>query len=377
MCKERVIMPFLLLSLSNSLIFSAKINTDYILGTYNITPLYYELILMPEIEEGFFREIQFYSRFTENTTIDGFLRTSCTDLSGNKQWMIVTRTQMSGPQTIFPCWNNPRFKTVFSVSIRHPKNYMAFSNSKIRNSTFDGDMMWTHFESTPSISPHCIAIVAMPEHTPYRDQYDHDHVMLWSLLDNFAHRTQLNLTWNIIWKVKTYLEQLNILDQCKVTDTNYIATTDFSENDVIATHAFVIYREQHILFTENISSVQDKLNVISFIVQQMTYQWILRSISSLSWSSSWLHGATNFFSTYILRKIVPQLEWINSSILMKYEEIYSTSFHFNVEDVVEFIISLRSTDDFRNVRKEKTITSLDFLKSKIENIINQYKFLNV
>lgn len=62
---------------------------------------------------------------------------------------------------------------------------------------------------------------------------------------------------------------------------------------------------------------------------------------------------------------------------MKYEEIYSTSFHFNVEDVVEFIISLRSTDDFRNVRKEKTITSLDFLKSKIENIINQYKFLNV
>lgn len=160
----------------------------------------------------------------------------------NTRWMIVTRTQMSGPQTIFPCWNNPRFKTVFDVSIRHPKNYMAFSNSRIHNSTFDKDMMWTHFESTPPISPHCITIVAMPEHIPYRDQYNHDHIMLWSLLDNFAHQTQLDFTWNIIMKVKTYLEQLNIVDQCKVTDANYIAATGFSETDIIATHAFVIYR---------------------------------------------------------------------------------------------------------------------------------------
>lgn len=161
--------------------------------------------------------------------------------------MIATRTHKTGPQAIFPCWNNPRFKTVFNVSIRHPMDYMAVSNSKLEMLEQYGDdvmilplfisLTWSTFKSTPPISPYCIAIVVMPKYKAYnRDQ----NVTMWA--DKSKSESLFDIAIKITMRITKYLKEQNIEDQCKVAETNYIAAFGFPENKAITTHAFAVYR---------------------------------------------------------------------------------------------------------------------------------------
>lgn len=159
--------------------------------------------------------------------------------------MIATQTREK-PQAVFPCWNNPHFKIVFDVSVRHRTNYMAFSNSKIHN--FESDRsnvrMWTHFESTPPIPVHCINIVVLPiSHDSYFTYVDLDNnVTMWIPGHLISSRNlYYDFAWNITKEVTKYLKEQNLIDQCKVAETNYIALDSLSHT-ILATPSFVFYR---------------------------------------------------------------------------------------------------------------------------------------
>lgn len=70
----RVIMVFLQLLLSNSLLCLVEAQTNYKeLGIYNITPLFYEILLKPEIETNIFRgHCQILIRIEEEKQTIGF-----------------------------------------------------------------------------------------------------------------------------------------------------------------------------------------------------------------------------------------------------------------------------------------------------------------
>lgn len=158
--------------------------------------------------------------------------------------MIATRIQNSGSHAIFPCWNNPRYKTVFDISIRHPNDYIALSNSiPSRSEPDDNDMTWTHYESTSPISPNCIAIVVMPDYYALYNHEDDDgyKVSLYSLLDYSKYQI-LKFGWDIIMATETYLKKKNIVDHCQMSKASYIAVRGFPYHQIIATHAFVLFR---------------------------------------------------------------------------------------------------------------------------------------
>ncbi|XP_020288718.1 thyrotropin-releasing hormone-degrading ectoenzyme-like [Pseudomyrmex gracilis] len=318
------------------------------------------LVFNKAIECGYYvLEIIFSTEVTNSAETDGFILTSYKNLKGELQWMVATQTRVRGPQALFPCWDNPRLKTVFDVSIRHRTNYMVFTNSKIHNFELEKSnvRMWTHFESTPPIPAHCIDIIVLPK-TSYFTYVYLDNVTMW-IPDISDLSPEFDFAWNITKEVTKYLMEQNLLDQCKVTQTNYIALENLS-HEILVNPSFILYRKENI----QIHSVswyyslylispkeQKEMNVALLIAQKITYQWILRSTNPSYWLFSRVKDGSNFLAMCILQKVLPEFKVAFWQIKSQYEYFYEislieysyiTSFIIDENDVMRFIISTRT-----------------------------------
>lgn len=45
------------------------------------------------------------------------------------RWLLTTQFQPTHARSVFPCWDEPRFKTVVQLSITIPHEYSAMSNT--------------------------------------------------------------------------------------------------------------------------------------------------------------------------------------------------------------------------------------------------------
>jgi len=95
------------------------------------------------------------------------------------RWAFATHILAIGARQLFPCWDNPQYKTAFTISMQHSRNFTALSNMPIQryfeiNET-DTDYTWTHFHITPPISTYQVAIAV----TNYTSIRVNENVALW------------------------------------------------------------------------------------------------------------------------------------------------------------------------------------------------------
>lgn len=79
---------------------------------------------------------------------------------------------------MFPCWDEPRFKATFNISVEHSFKVRAFSNmpSKKKTTLMEQEIMLTTFELTPVMSTYLVTI-AITEST--LDFASNDNVEVW------------------------------------------------------------------------------------------------------------------------------------------------------------------------------------------------------
>ncbi|XP_040582364.1 aminopeptidase N-like, partial [Lepeophtheirus salmonis] len=65
-------------------------------------------------------------------------------------------------RTVFPCFDEPSFKSVFNITLRRPKNMISISNMPVKQTITPGsseDFVYDIFESTPLMSTYLVAFV--------------------------------------------------------------------------------------------------------------------------------------------------------------------------------------------------------------------------
>ncbi|XP_024890157.1 puromycin-sensitive aminopeptidase-like protein [Temnothorax curvispinosus] len=84
------------------------------------------------------------------------VETTYTDENGSIVWLL----EADGAQKIFPCWDEPVFKSIFDISIIHLREHTVLSNMPARETyKIDERLTQTHFYETPIISSKLLAIV--------------------------------------------------------------------------------------------------------------------------------------------------------------------------------------------------------------------------
>lgn len=83
-----------------------------------------------------------------------FFRSQTTVL---KDWVAQTNFEPFGARGAFPCFDVPKHKTTYKITLVHPLNYRAYSNARYINSVSQGQMMVSSFEETIPLPTYLVA----------------------------------------------------------------------------------------------------------------------------------------------------------------------------------------------------------------------------
>ena len=98
-----------------------------------------------------------------NDKLRGFYRTTFTDAAGIGQVAGSTQFEATHARRAFPCWDEPSFKAVFSITLDVPAGQAAFSNaSEISRETLASGQQRFRFADTMVMSTYLVAFVVGP-----------------------------------------------------------------------------------------------------------------------------------------------------------------------------------------------------------------------
>jgi len=105
-------------------------------------------------------------RGTLNDKLRGFYRSVYKDPSGVSRTMAATQFEATDARRAFPCWDEPAFKAVFSVTLAIDPALTAVSNTRIVSETREGARQIVRFADSIVMSTYLVAIVVGElEHT--------------------------------------------------------------------------------------------------------------------------------------------------------------------------------------------------------------------
>ena len=86
--------------------------------------------VLSEIKKG---DYKLYLEFNSEITNDlkGFYRSKFLTEEDEEKWIATTQFEPTAARNAFPCWDEPEYKAVFSISIIADKKYLRVSNEKI------------------------------------------------------------------------------------------------------------------------------------------------------------------------------------------------------------------------------------------------------
>jgi puromycin-sensitive aminopeptidase len=94
-----------------------------------------------------------------NDKLRGFYRSTYVDADGNEQVIATTQMQATDCRRAFPCWDEPEFKAVFSITLEVAEGLTAISNgAEIERREVDGTSV-VRFADTMVMSSYLVAIV--------------------------------------------------------------------------------------------------------------------------------------------------------------------------------------------------------------------------
>jgi puromycin-sensitive aminopeptidase len=105
-------------------------------------------------------------RGTLNDKLRGFYRSVYKDPGGVTRTMAATQFEATDARRAFPCWDEPAFKAVFSVTLAIDPALTAVSNTRILSQTREGGRKVVRFADTIRMSTYLVAfVVGELEHT--------------------------------------------------------------------------------------------------------------------------------------------------------------------------------------------------------------------
>ncbi|XP_026825343.1 aminopeptidase N-like [Ooceraea biroi] len=272
--------------------------------------------------------------------------------SNNSNWMIVSQFDKIGARQAFPCWDEPKLKATFNITVTHHLQHWIFSTMPIREEKHD-DINFSlealsHFEKTPKMSTYLLGITVIAVgrcgcllDNIFRTWCRENLNVTNSFLEDMGHRFR---------RVASHLTQYTNTSM-KLPKLDIIIVPDYVPN-ISSSWGMLLLKESWI--TAKINESQEfneiqKVNLTGFMAHEMAKQWF-NHIFGPTWSDTWLNdGLVLYFKAYILGQM--------------YKEVYE-------ERMMDFIaLGLQKSlhlDDIRSRKNELFYTESSYETDLIE-----------
>jgi cytosol alanyl aminopeptidase len=301
------------------------------------------------------------------------------DLSGlyrvkeGNEFYVYTQFEPLSARKMLPCFDEPRFKAPFVVTVISPKEHVVIANNPEKESTQDGAHQVHVFTETPPISTYLLALAVGPfdvvkGRTLYNNKYRSEAVQFRAIATKGKGKNlefALRETPQIVEKLEAYF---NAAYPYKKLDI--LAVPDFAAGAMENVGA-ITFREWYVLLNGKTASVEQKRGFYLVMAHELAHQWFGNSVTMPWWDDLWLNEA---FATWLSYKIVDQIKpqfRVAERLLARSHDVMTKDSLIAARIIRQ---PIQSTHDIHNAFDGITYSKGGAVLSMLENYLGQEPF---
>ncbi|XP_058061219.1 membrane alanyl aminopeptidase [Anopheles bellator] len=256
-----------------------------------------EILTLP-LQSPLLANVDYLLYFEYTGTMDddmhGFYRTYYL-VDGNPVWMGSTQFEQTHARRAFPCFDEPRYKAKFQLTISHKTpQYSVYSNTPVAATTADGTgRTLSTFAVTPPMSTYLLAFMVAPYEVTAREEM--------GILARPQARDQtaysLDVGLKLLRALGTWIDY-PFTSVAEMTRMYMAAVPDFSAG-AMENWGLLTYRETNILYRADDATSLQQQRIAAVISHEIAHQWFGDLVTCEWWDVTWLNeGFARYFQYF-------------------------------------------------------------------------------
>lgn len=236
--------------------------------------------------------------------------------------MISTQFESVGARRVFPCIDNPLFKSIFQISIEVEKPYEVISNTKVLKILEKNKNRLFVFNDTPLMSTYLLYI-GIGEFKKINDKYNNVSLSVISPTDIGNGKSVFNFLKRSLKFLEEYFDipyPLSKLDLISVPEFGAGAMENWGS---------ITFREVYLNLSKK-TSTNVKRASAEVITHELVHQWFGNLVTMQWWNDLWLNESFATFMAFLtIIKLYPKWHFLDNffeekSVALSDDSLHST-----------------------------------------------------
>ncbi|XP_068167083.1 endoplasmic reticulum aminopeptidase 1b isoform X2 [Antennarius striatus] len=368
-----------------------QVSNALLLAPEGVTPLqvlehprFHQLALLSDSVLTKGRRYEVHLEFAANLSdsFHGFYKSSYRTRSGDVRFLASTQFEATSARAAFPCFDEPAFKSNFTISIIREPRHTAISNMpKIKSVVLPGGLVEDHFDTTVKMSTYLVAYIISDFMSVSKTSKHGVKISVYSVPEKIKQTAfALEAAANLLDFYDDYFDIPYPLPKHDLA-----AVPDF-QSGAMENWGLSTYRETGLLFDPDKSSASDKLMITMVIAHELAHQWFGNLVTMEWWNDLWLNEGFAKFMEFISVNITyPELQVDDIFLEKCFEamEVDSLSSSHPISNPVENPAQIQEMFDDVSYDKGSCILNMlrDFLTPEVFEIgiiryLKRYSYQN-